>query len=600
MSSEHIGAKRVYILGTIKVNAPLHIGSGEAVSHNDQDTDSPVKLNTDDKPYLPATAIGGLLRGMAENIVTALDGWSIEDVWNLFGEAPDKKSEYKKFHPSRLHIRHGKIKTDFDPDNIDIRDGIGIDRQRASARENALYNYEIVPPNQEFSLYIELRSDDPKDKELLILTLESIIQLPKGIGAKSSKGLGLLQLNIEKVVEINLTNKQNLFDFLSQIQQFDPNSDSIKGDSWEYWKKCNPVGGITLKDTKLPVCIPQAVTFTYRFKLEDPLLIKGQDSPEGALEDYGYRKKLDFDDQTKGIDSSWINLRKDPNDPSKCEPIVPGSSLRGVFRSHCERILRTLSWEYAKTREEYEKRVSASDPLERNGYLRSSGFQMQNKVKDLWNKRREGEEAQKRYDAGREIAERIYTNSDLGEQMWGSSQWASRVTVSEGYLSKTDFDEMIFQNVGINRFTGGASDQRLFNALALTDAVFEGKITVFGDEKWMLGLIALLFKDLHDSYVRIGSGKTRGRGKIEAWLTNVEVKAIQNSSIAESLKGENPDNQIWQVFCKSISQEKLTNFLGDNSEWLEKLLSEGVQELQDNVKGYIRYECKETAKGEVA
>jgi len=655
MNQKLSGAKRIYILGTVKITAPLHIGSGETVPRPGRlDTDMPIQLDSDGKPYLPATAIGGLLRGTAENLITALDKWHLSHLISLFGEAREADDERRKkksrkqelAHPSRWRIHHATLKGEWNKGTA-IRDGVGIDRQRSSAREGALYNYEVVPEGTEFSLCIELRDGTEKDKELLALTLEALQQLPTAIGARGNSGLGTIQLCIDKVVEVDLTNSETLFKFLSQEKVFNPGFE--KGESWEAWRKCHLPKEIALEQKRPPAAwrIPQATTFTYRLQVEDPLLIRGREAPEDALMDYQDRRsggvnleaetvvhevtterseaenqrRRQFEaerseqdsnaKETTGIDAAWIGRGENPAERCKWEPTIPGSSLRGVFRSHCERILRTLSWHYAKERltkeraekpdeaeirTEYEKCVAASDPLESSAHshLRSSGFAIQEKVSDHWRDemRGDGDEARKRYRASRKISEFIWDSSDPGEQMWGSLQWASRVSVSEANLppdQKDKWTELLFQNVAINRFTGGAAENKLFNALAITDATFEGTITVFGDELWMLGLIALLFKDLHDGLVRVGSGKTRGRGKVKGWLTQVEVKALHGSRVAEAAQ-KTDEEQVWKTGCYEVEPDSFLG--GEGIALLKALLERGVSELQTEVQKYRKGESQ--------
>ena len=185
--------------------------------------------------------------------------------------------------------------------------------------------------------------------------------------------------------------------------------------------------------------------------------------------------------------------------------------------------------------------------------------------------------------------------------MWGSSQWKSNVTVSEGHLLpelRDNWREMIFQNVAINRFTGGAAEKKLFNALAITRATFEGSITVFGDQLWMLGLIALFLKDMQDGFVRIGSGKTRGRGKMVGWLTKMEVKAISESDVASNVfqNQQIHDGRLWKSgIWSTIDPDKPTSFLDILDGWAPGLLEKGVQELQDVVRDYVRMECRNPA-----
>lgn len=621
--SEHLtGAHRLYFIGSIKITSPLHIGSGETVTRPDRpETDSPVQLDACGTPYLPATALGGLLRGTATNLATTLEGWTLNHVLSLFGAAREKErgqNQPNQNHPSRLRLCHAKLKGRWQGYTT-FRDGVGIDRQRSSARKGALYNYEIVPAGAMFELTIELRDGSVEDQKLLALTLETLQQLPTAIGAKGNSGLGQLQLNIKKVVEVKLNEPDTLLTFLSQEQPFNPRC--ACGKSWADWRAEVLQTSVTLKsELEAKWRVPQAVTFSYHFTVEDPLLIRGQESPEGALDDYLERKKgLSLGTETKGIDATWIGTGVNPANRATWEPTVPGPSLRGIFRSHCERILRTLSWHYAADEAEYERKVAASDPLDQSGkedpkngsHLRSSGFALQKTVKDRWNVRSGGgADEQTLHEAGVEIANTIWNDSDLGERMWGSSQWKSCVSVSEACLpteeDKKDWRELLFQHVAINRFTGGAAENKLFNALAVTRATFEGTITIFGDELWMLGLVALLFKDLHDGYIRIGANKTRGYGKVKGKLTRVEVKALRGTQVASTCESSESEDKIyqkwfWQLSSDTFQDEAPTCFkklLDKAPAWFKKLLKKGVEELNAQVPKYTRFECRKKEEGE--
>jgi len=110
-----------------------------------------------------------------------MDKWELSHLLSLFGEECEagdvrlqkKRNNQELAHPSRLCIRHATLIGERHKGTM-IRDGVGIDRQRASAKEGALYNYEVVPEGTEFSLCIELRDGTEEDKELLALTLESL------------------------------------------------------------------------------------------------------------------------------------------------------------------------------------------------------------------------------------------------------------------------------------------------------------------------------------------------------------------------------------------------------------------------------------------
>jgi CRISPR/Cas system CSM-associated protein Csm3 (group 7 of RAMP superfamily) len=310
-----------------------------------------------------------------------------------------------------------------------------------------------------------------------------------------------------------------------------------------------------------------------------------------ALKERKKRKGTEVRREREALDAVWIGTGNEV-EMTGWQPILPGSSLRGAFRSHCERILRTLSWHYTRkdlgekadiseVYEEYCRRRAAKvDLWEGNGELRR-------KVEEVWEKqmKQKGlEEEQKWFEAGKEMAQIVWDGSDLAERLFGSTLWRSLVVVSEAYLKGNGFSEMLFDHLAVERFSGGALEHKKFDTLPVTEATFEGKVAVFGDEKWALGLIALLFKDLADGLVRIGSAKTRGFGKVTAKVTKVEAFLLPNSQLAKSLGMKAEKGKVWQYRSWQL-QGKFPESLPND---LKNLLSDGVSELNEKVQNFRR------------
>ncbi|MFN3421447.1 MAG: RAMP superfamily CRISPR-associated protein [Armatimonadota bacterium] len=601
------GANRIYFIGKIKVNAPLHIGLGlQTPGIAPHETDQPILLNSKGEPFIPATSLGGLMRSVGENLVSVLDGWDLRDLLSLFGATRQSQGESKtqesktEVSPplSKVRLKNARLVKNW-RGWTEVRDSVGIDRKRGAAAEGIKFDYEVAPPGLEFDFWAELRDGNDRDKILMALVLTAMQTLPLAIGAKGASGLGALQLCLDKVVELNLTDKETLLGFLLEQDKFILNSD---GKSWDDWRReMLQNQNFTVKANHSYHRIPQVFVFTYQLTVEDPLLVANKRiDPTLAFDGLVTRKNKDLRKRERQeIDTVWMGTGN-AMDMSDWTPIIPGPSARGVFRSHCERILRTLSWHHAEEclqksgkqvdeqtlRTEYELHCAAKvDLWERDELLQS-------KVDEKWQQimRGEGTEEEKWHRAGKEIANLVWQNSDISEKMFGSTFWKSLVSVSEVYLKEgAKWQEMIFDHLAVERFSGGAMEGKKFDTLPITQATFEGKISVWGDENFMLGLVALFFKDFCDGLVRFGSGKTRGYGKLSCKLTKVEAFLLHGTNLANKLGIQQEAGKAWHYRCWELPDPKFPECLqNENLTDLKELLCEAVQGLNELVKQFRR------------
>lgn len=183
----------------------------------------------------------------------------------------------------------------------------------------------------------------------------------------------------------------------------------------------------------------------------------------------------------------------------KWEVFLPGSSLKGVIRSHAERICRTL------------KEKSVCLPYQKypqNGNLSqdeidgiSCGNRFEKKKKGNDNKPPKNEE--------------VYKYSCPACRMFGSTYFAGRCSISDAYAKGSAPEPELRDGVAIDRFTGGSADTAKFDLEVVTQGVFKTTITLRNFELWQVGLLGLILKDFEDEIIRIGSGKSRGLGRVK-------------------------------------------------------------------------------------
>ncbi|MFN8578240.1 MAG: CRISPR-associated RAMP protein Csx7 [Candidatus Sericytochromatia bacterium] len=199
-----------------------------------------------------------------------------------------------------------------------------------------------------------------------------------------------------------------------------------------------------------------------------------------------------------GPDSSFVKTYKN----GKETPFLPGSSLKGVIRSQAEKIIRTIT----------EKTESCCLPYE---------------TKDIPEKScgERFKSYEKKYkDEKRKVSSHdIYNYSCPACKMFGSTYSKGHFSVSDAYTNETIHGELR-DGVAIDRMTGGAVGSAKFNMEVINKGNFEAEIHLRNFESWQLGLLGFILKDINDGILRLGSGTSRGMGRIKIDIK--EFKAI--------------------------------------------------------------------------
>ena len=220
----------------------------------------------------------------------------------------------------------------------------------------------------------------------------------------------------------------------------------------------------------------------------------------------------------------------------KQEVFLPGSSLKGVFRSHVEKIVCSL------------KPHVVCYPFEGNEDKQADMSQRQRDYRDSCG----GMFTQfsKRNEDNRKLVEErtdlVYAASCPACRLFGSTGFIGRVAISDAYLASNEIKEQR-DGVGIDRLTGGASHGAKFELEVVSKGVvFETDIHLRNFEIWQLGMLFVVMQDLEDELIRIGSGRSRGLGKVTAKISDAGSNGRPGGFVTSAIRdSQEPDNQLW-------------------------------------------------------
>ncbi len=188
------------------------------------------------------------------------------------------------------------------------------------------------------------------------------------------------------------------------------------------------------------------------------------------------------------------------------EPYLPGSSLKGVLRSHAERLSRT----FAPQARICDPHLHVAERGRESSRVQFCGDQLHPKRDDTPLQSHE-----------------LYKRSCPICRTFGSTVYRGRLAIGDAYLVPGQKHVIERRDgVGIDRFTGGASRGVKFEMEVLTSGQFRTRMRIENFEDWQLGLLALLTRDLEDKFISIGHSTTRGLGRLKAQVERFDVMYV--------------------------------------------------------------------------
>ena len=200
-----------------------------------------------------------------------------------------------------------------------------------------------------------------------------------------------------------------------------------------------------------------------------------------------------------GVDMSFVRTYRD----GKAAPFIPGSSLKGVIRSHVEKICRSLRPDAVPVCLPYVDPERSDSPVERE--QASCGLRIS---------RSPANETITSWDA--------YRYSCPACRLFGSLAFTGRFATSDGSIEEGYVTE-VRDGVGIDRTTGGAAGGVKYDLEVLSKGTFKTVLEIRNFEKWQVALLALVLRDMEEELARIGSGKSRGLGKFKGTVNRFEL-----------------------------------------------------------------------------
>lgn len=161
--------------------------------------------------------------------------------------------------------------------------------------------------------------------------------------------------------------------------------------------------------------------------------------------------------------------------------IIPGSTLKGVFRSRYEKISAVFGKECCNIFDNGSRCKRPGD----------------------WDKR-----------PYKEQGEYVYKNMCPACKLFGSLDIASRIYISDTYPE----GECILggrKGVAINRITGASHPGALYDFEVVEEGKFRVTIVLKNYELYQMALLMFVLKDLDEGYVSLGASSTRGNGRME-------------------------------------------------------------------------------------
>ena len=274
-----------------------------------------------------------------------------------------------------------------------------------------------------------------------------------------------------------------------------------------------------------------------------------------------------------GTDMCFVTTSRNGN----TEVYLPGSSLKGVIRSHCEKICRTL------------QPKSVCEPFN----LKPDEIEKQNKYdfiacsqvfrEDYWKEK---------------VSYSHYSASCPACKMFGSLKFKGRCFIDDAYAVGKAPKPHIRDGIGIDRFTGATARGAKYEFEVITEGKFKTQLRLVNFEMWQLELLIFALRDLCDSNIRIGMATSRGLGKIKVDIEKIEysqfsVQKPDKKAISDITALEKDQDEI-KKYEFHMHKINVVEFNGINGDWIKRGLRYSIQIPQEKLFSIVAEKISNT------
>ncbi|MGI0483504.1 RAMP superfamily CRISPR-associated protein, partial [Geminocystis sp. CENA526] len=384
---------RYKITGNLITISPIHIGG---VGGN-ADTDMALAVNGEGKFYLPATSLAGALRAYMATFNPDIT----DKIWG-FQEAKGDNG-YASFVIVEDAVINSAI--------VEIRDGVAIDRYSGTAAEGMKFDRAILPKGVTIPISLTLERDaklsDGEWQDYQNAFAQLITALEEGeiyLGGAKSRGLGRVKLYDTRIIEEDLLTPTGILGILNNQQKI------------VNWSKIYASGE----------------------NCQNKLEITIKWTPVGAV-----MVKSEGDGMTVDI------LPLVSGKGGGLTFVIPGSSLKGVWRSQAERIIRTVCNHSLTLDDDFNQQVTLE------------------LIKTLFGTPAELDENQKQLGYLSCLAvDDCFANIPMASHQWASITDATKDSSLRNSLDSMGLqDTQLGYHVGIDRWIGSAAEGFLYTTL---------------------------------------------------------------------------------------------------------------------------------------
>ncbi|WP_170861273.1 RAMP superfamily CRISPR-associated protein [Geitlerinema sp. PCC 9228] len=512
----------------LTARSSIHVGGAEDNSL----VDLALAKNGLGKYYIPGTSLAGAFRGWMKEMDQYSGSQDTERLWG-YSEKPAGQDS-NEGHASFSIVEDAPIKLPNGKD-IEVRDGVGIDREWGSAADYSKYDRAILPCGTEIPLELTIDCDRSFDFSKIYDLLDVLCAGKIRIGAAKTRGLGKIQLCGCKYWEQTLSDRQSMILALK---------DSLPNGKNRY-KNYSP---------KAPKLLPK-LTVEIQWQPIEPVMVKAE--REGIAVDI-----------LPLVSSIKENMAL----------VLPGSSIKGALRTQAERIVRTVG-------------NMPMPPHQGQSYDKFlQQLQSVSLTEKLFGSAAKKNDPDSKLGLGALSVDDCYSNlnQNISLQKWQDIEQAKDEKKLRKALDRSELlkDTQQAYHVAVDRWTGGAADGFLYSNLEPFNVQWEPIcLTVnfnrlsccfFEEEKdAAIALFLLTLRDLYRGSIPLGYGVNRGLGSIE--VRSISLKGenlpsgfenLDNVCLAFSPLGgvENLEagllerlNQSWQQWIQKQRQAQETN-----------------------------------------
>ena len=456
------------IRGNIVLDSPLIIGAGPVAAEEELDQRI---LRTAEKKYplIPGTALAGVLRSILNAQRVSATDWknNKEDVAvrHIFGDidGSDAAQSALEIADIVLQKRTGQLAK---------RDGVAIDPYTGAGIEGRKYDYEILDRDGKTTasggqaeLILTVRDGmDSDEAETAAKWLTDTLRGGISIGAMTAKGFGRVSFPDACYVVYDFGKPEAAgawMDYLGRAYGWIDIAD---------WKEDAKKKGLACYNAKKATSLPVGMLkITLHAKLRTSLLVR--------------KGEMDVTDGDKKIQRHLKSLD---------DYVIPGTSVKGVLRSHGGYILRSLL------------------PT----------------------------------DKAEELLQGLmgFAKSD---QPSSKGAIKSRFVVDEVYISPNEVNAKEQNRTRIDRFTGGTIDRALFKEEPLWQKGEETPVHLsFSIEhcaKWEAGFALLLLRDIWLGDVAFGGDVSVGRGTLQGVRADIQYRQGEDEPVKWTVTNNGQD-----------------------------------------------------------